>query len=106
MESFVLGVKHQQINGIKAEDRDVRLLKADPLILTNAYSFLNRALLFNPQLVQKVYKFENIATVIRIALIDLDIDYIQRQTNSLIFDLSIKLDTHQQLNPRPSFFFF
>ena len=43
-----MGVKHQQINGILPEDRDVRLLKADPLILTNAYSFLNRALLFNP----------------------------------------------------------
>lgn len=49
-------------------------------MLVNAYTFLNRALIYNPLLIDTLYKFDKIAEVLKIALIDIEIVDIQRLT--------------------------
>ena len=66
-------------------------------MLVNTNMFLNRALIYNPLLMETLYKFDKIAEVIKISLIDIDIFEIQKLTYNLILDLSIKLDLHSGL---------
>lgn len=104
-DSFIAGVLAQQTSTEVSPAGDVRLLKKELNLLSYAFLFVNRALQYNHQLLGTLYGFPTLSNVLRVALIDVDGDEIQRLTANTIKELCLKLDTDDTLTLKPSFFF-
>jgi hypothetical protein len=68
-------------------------------------NFINKALLSYPKEIGTLYEFPQISEIIRIALIDIEVEVVQRLTSSIIQDLCVKLENSQLIEIKPSFFF-
>ena len=78
--NFILTVDGQQGQGAEA-NKEIRLLKNDNLVLSNAYKLLARSLINYPTAIDTLYTFNNVANVFRMALIDIDVESIQKITH-------------------------
>lgn len=56
-------------------------MKKDILVLTNAYKLIAKSLLNFPQVINTLYEFNNVGSVFRNALIDIEVESIQKYTH-------------------------